>query len=78
MTIPEALAYLRTIARGGPYAALDALDVLEASWRREQDHLRTIGSAGGRSTSDAKREAGRRNAAKARAARLARRAEKKD
>jgi len=75
MTIPEALAYLRTLCIGGPPSALNALDELEAAWRREQDRPR-ISRLGGQSTSDAKREAARRNIAKATAARLARQREK--
>ncbi|NDD55406.1 hypothetical protein EBZ39_16350 [bacterium] len=59
MTIPEALAYLRTLCIGGPPSALNALDELEAAWRREQDRPR-ISRLGGQSTSDAKREAARR------------------
>lgn len=76
MTIPEALAYLRTLCIGGPPSALNALDELEAAWRRERERPRRIGRMGGQSTSDAKREAARRNIAKATAARMARQREK--
>ncbi|NBW21500.1 MAG: hypothetical protein EBR82_77435 [Caulobacteraceae bacterium] len=72
MTIPEALAYLRTLCLGGPPTALEALDELEAAWRRERELRSRVASLAGQSTSDAKRDAARRNIAKATAARLAR------